>query len=163
MENDCIKGNQATWDDDHKYRLFSWLPIICRWGTYWASDIWCHQKGHVCNHFYNSYIRALAFRSDWWRQGCHWPSTALIDWLMPIMRKIYGWEILDINAIIFTSMGLQLGILEFFDGSEHEENRAKKTASPKRLTHTHAQRSWVHFVCIHYCVFGRQGPKYPQL
>ena len=26
---------------------------------------------------------------DWWRQGRHRPSRALIDWLLPIMRKVY--------------------------------------------------------------------------
>ena len=26
---------------------------------------------------------------DWWRQERHRPGTALIDWLLPIMRKVY--------------------------------------------------------------------------
>ena len=39
------------------------------------------QNGHICG---------LIFGFDWWRQGHHRPSTAVIDWLLPIMREVHN-------------------------------------------------------------------------
>ena len=55
---------------------------------------WRHQsnrkRGHICCHFvaFTGYMWPR-FWVDWWRQGCHRPSTAIIDRLLPIMRKVY--------------------------------------------------------------------------
>ena len=67
-------------------RLFSWLAIISRWGPYWAVP-------NVPN-FINlpslSVINPNRKRGHECRLMTPGPSTVLIDWLLPIMRKVWS-------------------------------------------------------------------------
>ena len=73
------------------HRLFSYLAMISRWGPLGRLRRWCHQPT----------IRVLAFGFDWRpkarvrmyiddvRDVTGPDFTALIDWLLSIMRKVY--------------------------------------------------------------------------
>ena len=67
-----------------KYRLSSWLAIISQWGPYWASDV----RVHTCPRFRFRLMTEGTY-VDWWCQDHHWPSTALINWLLLNMRTVY--------------------------------------------------------------------------
>ena len=63
--------------------LFSWLAIISRRGPYWADDV-----SDVINlHTWPLFRFWLMTESE--GTWCHRPSSALINWLLPIMRKVF--------------------------------------------------------------------------
>ena len=64
---------------DLQYGLSSWLAIISRWGPYWAGDI----RVHAYPHFrFRLMTNSESTYVDWWCQGHHCPSTALINWFI---------------------------------------------------------------------------------
>ena len=74
------------------YRLSPWLAIISWWGPYGASDVPDVIKLHTYPRFrFWLMTKSGGTYVDIWCQGRHWPSTALINWLLPIaMKKSIG-------------------------------------------------------------------------
>ena len=59
---------------------------------------WRHQSTYVPSLWLMTESEAKYV--DWWRQTHHRPSTALIDWLLPIKRKVYSFAI-GIHLVVF--------------------------------------------------------------
>ena len=110
---------KSVWSRSNSVSIFSWT--ICTiftatfcWKPHWklVPKIWavegCQKyketKAIYCFIWVYLKINISEFRLilldhityvDWWHQGCHKPSTALIDWLLPIKRKVYWIRQLD--------------------------------------------------------------------
>ena len=70
--------------------LFSWLAVISRWGPFWAGDVPDVITLHTCPRFqFWLMTTSEGTYIHWWRQRRHRPSTALVDQLLPTMRKVY--------------------------------------------------------------------------
>ena len=72
------------------YRLLLMIfAITSGWGPYWAGDVFDVINLQTRPHFRYTNQNRKRGSVDWWRQEPHRLSTVLIDWLSPIMRKIY--------------------------------------------------------------------------
>ena len=74
--------------------------MISQRGPYWGGNVPDVINLHTCPHF-RFWLRTESEGKsvDWWCHGRYCPSTALIDWSLPIIRKVY-YKIAIIKMVI---------------------------------------------------------------